>query len=107
MIQGMMRLASVTESLSQTYEQHSQRLNEAHNTTNEILGTLEDMVISTATMSEAILQRTSHSSWWPYIWCPAASLVMGSYGLPPSAARNLGLVVLGMGFSHSFLRHKY
>ncbi len=39
--------------------------------------------------------RLAGGRWWPYIVCPAASLVMGSYGLPPSAFRNLALVVLG------------
>ena len=30
--------------------------------------------------------------------CPAVSLVMGSYGLPPSILRNLGLVAVGEAF---------
>jgi len=30
--------------------------------------------------------------------CPAVSLVMGSYGLPPSILRNIGLIALGEAF---------
>lgn len=37
----------------------------------------------------------SRSSWWPYLVCPAVTLVMGSYGLPPSVLRNMGLIALG------------
>lgn len=33
--------------------------------------------------------------WISYIVSPVATLMLGSYGLPPSAMRNLGLVVLG------------
>lgn len=30
--------------------------------------------------------------------CPAVSLVMGSYGLPPSISRNIALIALGETF---------
>lgn len=43
------------------------------------------------------------SRWVPYIFCPAASLVMGSYGLPPSTARNILLISLGE-FPEPFVR---
>lgn len=33
--------------------------------------------------------------WISYIVSPVVTLMLGSYGLPPSAMRNLGLVVLG------------
>lgn len=33
--------------------------------------------------------------WISYIVSPVVTLTLGSYGLPPSAMRNLGLVVLG------------
>lgn len=36
--------------------------------------------------------------WWPYVICPAFSLVMGSYGLPPSVTRNIALIALGETF---------
>lgn len=35
------------------------------------------------------------SHWMPYIIGPVATLLLGSYGLEPSATRNLGLVALG------------
>lgn len=33
--------------------------------------------------------------WFSYIVSPVVTLMLGSYGLAPSAMRNLGLVVLG------------
>lgn len=40
----------------------------------------------------------SGAAWWPYVICPAVSLVLGSYGLPPSMLRNLGLIAAGEAF---------
>ena len=34
-------------------------------------------------------------SWWPYVVCPVFTVGLGSYGLPPSPMRNLGLMMLG------------
>ncbi|KAI0477571.1 hypothetical protein GGR56DRAFT_692242 [Xylariaceae sp. FL0804] len=60
---------------------------QARNMTDEILDVLEDTATSAYAVKDSADGRSSSASWWPYIWCPAASLVMGSYGLPPSAAR--------------------
>lgn len=57
-------------------------------------------------MSAATIEKASQSRWtllglgnWvPYIVSPVATLLLGSYGLAPSATRNLGLVALGEGF---------
>ncbi|KAI0120623.1 hypothetical protein BJ170DRAFT_589033 [Xylariales sp. AK1849] len=93
--EGMLRLVDITENLSRTYDGHAGLLHHAQNMTNEIFDTLQSAATSAATVGDAINKKSSATSWWPYIWCPAASLVMGSYGLPPSALRNLGLVALG------------
>lgn len=95
-IQGMTHLIEITEVLSNNYDHHTHLLNLAQNMTIEMLDTLEDTAVSAAAISIEFSKQSSAISWWPYIWCPAASLVMGSYGLPPSAMRNLVLVAMGM-----------
>ncbi|OTB03651.1 hypothetical protein M426DRAFT_23590 [Hypoxylon sp. CI-4A] len=92
---GMMRLLNVTEHLTAKYDDHTNLLHQASNMTNEILDTLEGTAASASYVSDSIRTKSSALSWWPYIWCPAASLVLGSYGLPPSAVRNIALVALG------------
>ncbi|RYP29346.1 hypothetical protein DL767_006762 [Monosporascus sp. MG133] len=92
---GLQRLVDVTEGLSTKYDDHTELLYRARNMTSDILSTLEDTAASASFIGDSFSKHDSASSWWPYIWCPAASLVMGSYGLPPSALRNLGLLALG------------
>ncbi|KAI1410721.1 hypothetical protein F5Y13DRAFT_192048 [Hypoxylon sp. FL1857] len=82
------------QNLATTFDDHTNRLLQASNITNEILDTLEDTAVSAANVGNSIFKQSSSSSWWPYIWCPAASIVLGSYGLPPSATRNFALLAL-------------
>lgn len=91
----MQRLLEVSDTLSTQYDDHSHHLQRAQDLATGILDTLQDTADSAATVGEAMTRRSAVVSWWPYIWCPAASLVMGSYGLPPSAMRNMALVALG------------
>ncbi|KAI1652488.1 hypothetical protein F4813DRAFT_400985 [Daldinia decipiens] len=93
--EGMQRLIGITENLAVKYDDHTSLLHQARNITNDILETLEDTAAEAANVGNSILKQSSVSSWWPYVWCPAASLVLGSYGLPPSAMRNLALLTLG------------
>ncbi|KAI1326581.1 hypothetical protein F5Y16DRAFT_374674 [Xylariaceae sp. FL0255] len=93
--QGMQRMINISEDLASNYEAHTNLLYHAQNMTDEILGSLGETAASAATVSSAFLKQNSFTSWWPYIWCPAASLVMGSYGLPPSILRNIGLIAFG------------
>ncbi len=95
--QGLHRLISITESLSTQYDGHSQLLNQAQNVTNEILGSLE----SVAAVHGSGVLRQGSSGWWPHVICPTVSLVMGSYGLPPSVIRNLGLLALGQAIGYA------
>ncbi|KAI1211431.1 uncharacterized protein F4807DRAFT_459010 [Annulohypoxylon truncatum] len=103
--EGMQRLIGVSENLATGYGDHVNHLHQMHNKTNDILETLENTASSAVYVKHSVLRQSS-SSWWPYIWCPAASLVLGSYGLPPSGTRNLGLLVLGeaAGFTLSFIQ---
>ncbi|KAI0835114.1 hypothetical protein F5Y06DRAFT_306467 [Hypoxylon sp. FL0890] len=103
--QGMNRLIDISENLVTKYDDHTNLLREASNITNEILDTLEDTAAS-ATYVVNSIKQSSASSWWPYIWCPAASIVLGSYGLPPSVTRNVALLALGeiAGFTYSSIQ---
>ncbi|KAH8666556.1 hypothetical protein BX600DRAFT_511482 [Xylariales sp. PMI_506] len=93
--EGMQRLVGMSEDLSWKYESHTGLIEQAYNITNELLDTLEDTTITVATVGGILSYQSSTHFWWPYILCPAVSLVMGSYGLPPSVVRNLALVALG------------
>ncbi|KAI1387237.1 uncharacterized protein F4822DRAFT_429991 [Hypoxylon trugodes] len=106
---GMQRLVNVAENLTAKYDDHTNLLHQAQNITDELLDNLEDMAVSATYIGESILRRPSDSSWWPYIWCPAASLVLGSYGLPPSATRNIALLVRGevLGYTISSIQSLY
>jgi hypothetical protein len=55
-------------------------------------------------MQSSLLHKYSASTWWPYIICPAISLVLGSYGLPPSVFRNLMLTAVGELFATGISR---
>lgn len=98
------RLAATTDNLSSKYEDHTHAITEANNMTNEILETLESVAGTAAMIEEADRSRWGNpgfGGWMPYIFSPAVTLFLGSYGLAPSAIRNLGLVALGeiVGFS--------
>ncbi|KAI0469068.1 hypothetical protein F4859DRAFT_488453 [Xylaria cf. heliscus] len=93
--QGMQRLLDISDTLAGKYDAHTDLLQQAQNITLEILESLEDTAASASVISNGYLGHHSLKSWWLYIWCPAVSLVMGSYGLPPSMLRNLGLIALG------------
>ncbi|KAI1816531.1 hypothetical protein GGS20DRAFT_213610 [Poronia punctata] len=93
--QGMQRLIDISVDLTSQYDTHTAFLQQAHNITDEILGKLGDTTSSVKSLNEEFRIQSSLTSWWPYIWCPAASLVLGSYGLAPSLLRNMGLILLG------------
>ncbi|KAL2264640.1 hypothetical protein VTJ83DRAFT_7150 [Remersonia thermophila] len=94
-IQGMNRLVATTETLAAKFQDHSNMLGQANNLTNDILDTLEETVAVASSMQESFLTRVTTKSWWPFVVFPTASLVMGSYGLPPSMVRNIGLLAVG------------
>lgn len=56
---------------------------------------LDNAATSASVFNDSIFTSLKLSRLWPYIVCPAASLIMGSYGLEPSAVRNIWLVGLG------------
>ena len=90
-----MRLENIADSLSMKYGAHEGSLDAAQQRAEELSNTLATAATS-ATAFEGYFSRGSGwMGWWPYIYCPAASLLMGSYGLPPSTARNFILISLG------------
>lgn len=106
---GMQRLFYIVDNITTEFHNHTDLLYEARNITNEIRDSLDDTIASANHVGNSFFKQSSTSSWWPYIWGPAASLVLGSYGLPPSAARNIALVVLGeaAGFAFSSFQSLY
>jgi hypothetical protein len=90
-------LATATETLTTKFDDHSTMLKQANNITNDILDALEETAAVASSMSDSFFMRATSRSWWPFVVFPTAFLVMGSYGLPPSILRNLGLLAFGEG----------
>jgi hypothetical protein len=91
----MDRLVTATEILSTKLTDHSSMLKQANNITNDILDALEETAAVASSMNESFFMSATTRSWWPFVVFPTASLVMGSYGLPPSIVRNIGLLAFG------------
>lgn len=91
---GMDRLAIATETLSEKFEDHSSMLKQVSNITNDILDTLEETAVVASSVNESFSRATTLRR-WPFAIFPTATLVLGSYGLPPSILRNLALLALG------------
>ncbi|KAI3553195.1 nuclear membrane fusion protein Kar5 [Colletotrichum abscissum] len=103
---GLEKLLDITDDISSKYESHSDKLSHVNQISEDLLDTLDNMASSTSEVRGSF-HRPGWTSWVPYVACPAASLLMGSYGLPPSAVRNLGLIALGelAGFVVSYAKY--
>lgn len=77
------------------FEDHSSTITQVSNITNDILDSLEETAAVVSSMNESLFASSAARSWWPFVVFPTASLVMGSYGLPPSIFRNIGLLAFG------------
>lgn len=99
---GLGRLLVTTQNLASNHNIHAERVEQAYNITNELLDALEETATTASTLNKSFLSRTPTGKWWPHIICPVATLVLGSYGLEPSAFRNLGLLALGEGIGLVF-----
>lgn len=93
----MNRLLVATETIAAKYEDHTLSLTQARNLTNDLLDALEETAATASTFQSSIFRDASPGAWWPHIVFPTVTLVMGSYGLPPSFFRNFGLLALGEG----------
>ncbi|KIH89587.1 hypothetical protein SPBR_07014 [Sporothrix brasiliensis 5110] len=92
---GMLQLEGMTQAFFSDFDAHSRLLVQAKNMTNDMLDTLEATAAATWTIQNSFRGYGELGGWWPFIVCPAVSLIMGSYGLPPSILRNIGLFTLG------------
>ncbi|KAL2150672.1 hypothetical protein VTH82DRAFT_7235 [Thermothelomyces myriococcoides] len=92
---GVERLNTATEELVAKFEDHSSTITQVSNITNDILDSLEETAAVVSSMNESLFASSAARSWWPFVVFPTASLVMGSYGLPPSIFRNIGLLAFG------------
>lgn len=91
----MDHLIMTAENLTNTYHHHSELLDQAQEKTEVILQTLNKASESASAVQSSI-GTPGWAGWWPFVVCPTLSLMMGSYGLPPSIFRNLGLIALGL-----------
>lgn len=94
----MSRLIGAAENLATRLERHTDVLGQAQEQSGNLVETLEQASKSALTVKGSMSQRSGWTNWWPHIICPTASLVLGSYGLHPSASRNLALITLGSSF---------
>ncbi|KAH6610622.1 hypothetical protein Trco_000642 [Trichoderma cornu-damae] len=92
---GLRRLEGLADSLLVQHEGHQKRLAHAQQTAANLMDILDSASSSAVTLRSSIHSSFGWGSWWPYVFCPLTSLVVGSYGLPPSATRNLVLISLG------------
>lgn len=91
----MRSLELKANSITSRYDAHNEQLRQAQSSTNSILETLDSAATSASTFRSSLSSTFWFQGFWPYIYCPAASLVMGSYGLPPSTVRNIALIGAG------------
>ncbi|EHK24957.1 uncharacterized protein TRIVIDRAFT_31498 [Trichoderma virens Gv29-8] len=92
---GMKKLESLADSLLVQHKGHQEQLVSAQQTASDLIDILDSASSSAVTLRSSIYSGFGWGSWWPYVFCPLTSLVVGSYGLPPSATRNIVLISLG------------
>ena len=99
----MGKLSNLADRITEKQRSHELLMESTPNRTFEILGSLETATSSVSALQMPLVQL-GWTSWVPYIVCPTASLVLGSYGLPPSMTRNLLLLSIGKKEAHPRVR---
>ncbi|PHH69495.1 hypothetical protein CDD82_7714 [Ophiocordyceps australis] len=89
------KLLDLAKALALKYQDHHESLKQAHRIASHVQHILDSITESATSFRSSIIGGFGIGKWWPYIMCPAASLILGSYGLPPSAMRNILLIGLG------------
>ncbi|KAK2603502.1 hypothetical protein QQS21_004271 [Conoideocrella luteorostrata] len=97
---GMQKLSRLAEAVTDKQISHEGLLKSTYNRTLQIVSSLETATLSISTLQTPLTQLGG-ISWWPYIICPVASLIFGSYGLQPSITRNM--ILLGAGEIAGFM----
>ncbi|PFH62402.1 hypothetical protein XA68_13841 [Ophiocordyceps unilateralis] len=100
---GMQRLSKAASILSVAQERHSAMLERAQQSALQLSDTLLSASASAENFRNSLLGGFGLVKWWPCFVFPAMLLIVGSYGLPPSAARNIVLVCLGGAFGFLML----
>lgn len=90
----MEELSLLADLVADKHHSHQEMLQSAQNETAYLLASLEAASFSMGNL-RASFSDLGSVGWWPYIICPAATLVLGSYRLQPSATRNI--LLLGVG----------
>lgn len=91
----MVRLEGFAHNLSLEHAHHQGSLKQAQSIAGQLMDTLESASSTATTLGTSMSSKLGFGEWVPYIFCPVVSLVMGSYGLPPSTGRNILLIGLG------------
>ncbi len=102
----MEQLTEATHALISGLTNHTHLLDHANDATTELLDIIEATAAATSAIQSSFLDRDALQNWWPYLVCPTMSLVMGSYGLPPSIFRNIGLIALGEFVGHTIFTYR-
>lgn len=91
----MDKLDGLADSLTTKLEIHEGRLEQVQQKVEQVQDYLNSAALTAGSFRSSLATSFSLRGWWPYVFCPAASLIMGSYGLPPSIMRNLWLLSIG------------
>ncbi|UNI18211.1 hypothetical protein JDV02_004493 [Purpureocillium takamizusanense] len=97
---GMENLAKLADTLAIKHYGHQKALSDAQESVEQVLDTLESVSTSAGGLRSS-MSGLSMTKWWPYLLCPVTTLIVGSYGLPPSAMRNM--LLLGLGEAAGFI----
>ncbi|PHH60735.1 hypothetical protein CDD81_1317 [Ophiocordyceps australis] len=89
------KLLDLAKALALKYEDHHESLKQAQRIASHVQHILDSVTASATSFRSSIIGGFGMGKWWPHVMCPVASLILGSYGLPPSAMRNILLIGLG------------
>lgn len=76
-------------------EEHDKKIEASNILADKLVTVLDAAATSAESFQSSMVSRMGLSGWWPFLYCPTVSLLLGSYGLPPSFLRNIGLFGLG------------
>lgn len=85
----------LVQNLSAHCNAQDRKLTMAEEKVAALLSGLDEATALTARIQSSVLSPLRIRQWWPIFVCPVVSLILGSYRLPPSGIRNVGLIVLG------------
>ncbi|KAH7029502.1 uncharacterized protein B0I36DRAFT_244012 [Microdochium trichocladiopsis] len=93
--EGIYNSSAMVESQSLRIKDNNQQLSKVRKATSKINDDLKEAMSSASDIGSSLSTRFFSSPLWSVGWFSIASLILGSYGLPPSMIRNGGLVAFG------------